>query len=172
MSKYFSKKLDWNLCKKVTGKKDSEKKSGNKNFGKKVTNFWSPRTKCHWKKVLSLGIFFLQKYFLVPKFRTLFPKTFLRELFWRLPLNDVSVVLKMWCLVEQTVAFWRIFFLLLVGDVSDLWSVWVCVCVFIWVYQIRSHFYVCEAWDKSQLIIHGSWRYIHLYIYMENTTSG
>ena len=115
MSQYLPKKLDWNLCKKVTGKKDSEKNLEIKTLVK------SPRTKCHWKKVLSLGIFFLQKYFLVSKFRTLFPKTFLRELFWRLPLIDVSFVLKMWCLVEQTVAFWRIFFLLLVGDVGCLW---------------------------------------------------
>ena len=35
-----------NLCKKVTGKKVSEKKPGNKNFGKKVPIF---RTKRHWK---------------------------------------------------------------------------------------------------------------------------
>ena len=37
-----------NLC-KVPGKKVSGKKPGNKNFGKNVSIFQSPRTKCHCK---------------------------------------------------------------------------------------------------------------------------
>ena len=37
--------MQQNLCKKVTGKKVSGKKA----WGKKSPNFWSPRTKCHWK---------------------------------------------------------------------------------------------------------------------------
>jgi len=32
------------------GKKVSGKKPENKNFGKKVPIFRSPRTKCHWKE--------------------------------------------------------------------------------------------------------------------------
>ncbi len=37
-----------NLCKKVPGKKVSEKKPGNKNFGKK-SEFYQVLGKCHWK---------------------------------------------------------------------------------------------------------------------------
>ena len=53
-----------NLYKKVPGKTVSEKKPGNKNFGKKNSNFLkSLEKKCNWNKVLCfgfLGLFFLK----------------------------------------------------------------------------------------------------------------